>query len=222
MRTESTFSRDLSFVGSVVQLIGVLVITLLLASCGVGWENPPYKPEVKLHVTNGANVDGDIIITLEPEKAPISVANFLAYVNSGFYSGTVFHRIGPNSTGALRMVQGGGFIQGPSSLVLKSPTRAPIELEVGKGLSNLQWSIAMARTDQPNTATSQFFINYFSNTDLDTAGGGYAVFGTVTGGFNVVNAIAGISPCTARAGVTISPYCTPTTNITIVSAVQTR
>jgi peptidyl-prolyl cis-trans isomerase A (cyclophilin A) len=219
MRTESTFSRDLAFAGSVVQLIGVLVITLLLAACGVGWKNDPVKPEVRMQVTNGASVNGEIIITLHPDKAPNTVANFLAYVNSGFYSGTVFHRIGPNSTSALKMIQGGGFVQGTSSLVLKTPTRAPIALEVGGGLSNSQWSIAMARTTDPDSATSQFFINYFDNFQLD---GQYAVFGTVTGGFSVVNRIAGVSPCAARAGVTDAPYCTPSTNITITSAVQTK
>jgi peptidyl-prolyl cis-trans isomerase A (cyclophilin A) len=222
MHTESISTRDFTVAGAVVQLIGVLAITLLLASCGVGWENPSTKPVVRMHVTNGGSVDGDIVITLEPEKAPITVANFLAYVNSGFYNGTVFHRIGPNGTGALRMIQAGGFVSSGSSLVLKTPSRAPIELEVGKGLSNVQWSIAMARTDQPNTATSQFFINYFNNTELDTANGGYAVFGTVTAGFNTINAIAGISPCTLRTGVTAAPYCTPDTNIIIGSAVQTR
>ncbi len=222
MHTKPICGKVFAGAGSVVQVISALVSTLLLASCGVGWENKPVKPEVRMQVANGANVIGEIIITLEPEKAPISVANFLAYVNSGFYGGTVFLRIGPNLTGALRMIQGGGFVQGTSSLVLKTPTRAAIELEVGKGLSNVQWSIAMARTAAPNSATSQFFINYFNNTELDTSGGGYAVFGTVTGGFNVVNAIAGVSPCTARVGVTDVPYCTPNTNITIVSAVQTK
>jgi cyclophilin family peptidyl-prolyl cis-trans isomerase len=310
MRTESMFKRDLTVVGSVVQLIGVLAITLLLASCGVGWENlpnvsgvttttpkysqpmriaisgvnldqgitvsspgctgmvrsttPPFEssatlayyecivstlgdnnvqiaridgtslhdlrynvplPNVTMRVSNaagGGNVHGDIDLTLRPDRAPITVDNLLFYVNSGFYNGTVFHRIGPNSTTALKMIQGGGFVQGTTSLVLKTPTRSPIALEVDKGLSNVQWSIAMARTTEPNSATSQFFINYFGNTELDTAGGGYAVFGTVTGGFNVVNAIAGVSPCAARAGVTETPYCTPSTNITIVSAIQTK
>jgi cyclophilin family peptidyl-prolyl cis-trans isomerase len=307
MCTESTFSRDLAFVGSVVQLIGVLVITLLLASCGVGWEEPrtpklngattttpkysqtmrvtingtdldnglvvssqgctgmtrsttppfvssstqayylctvsaignnevsiatntgasltrtPYSvplPEVTLTVANtggGGSVTGDIILSLRPDKTPITVDNFLAYVNSGFYNGLIFHRVQTNF-----VIQGGGY---PPVVGGQKPdhkqTNPAIALEVNKGLSNVAMTVAMARLPAPNTATSEFFINLVNNVSLDTSSGGYAVFGSVIAGANTVSAIS-TAPCTAITDLTAAPECTPIPNMIITSAVQTR
>jgi cyclophilin family peptidyl-prolyl cis-trans isomerase len=190
---------------------------------------PAPPPQVTLAVTNGAGVTGNIVITLEPTAAPITVANFLEYVNSGFYNGTVFHRHGRSATAgtpATFVLQGGGFA-GPltsnASFGTPKATRAPIALEVGRGLSNVRYTVAMARTSVLNSATSQFFINTTDNVFLDSSGGGYAVFGTVTAGRDVVDAMVA-APCTLSSlnfGAT-SVDCLPTPNLTITAAIQTR
>ena len=117
---------------------------------------------------------GDILVQLDPDKAPKSVENFLGYVKAGHYSGTIFHRVIPNF-----MIQGGGM----SAEMKEKPTRAPIALESRNGLSNVRGTIAMARTQVPDSATAQFFINVKDNLFLDAAnsrdGNGYAVFGRV-------------------------------------------
>ena len=138
------------------------------------------NPVVKLETSAG-----DIVIELNQDKAPNSVANFLAYVDSGYYDGTIFHRVISNF-----MVQGGGF----DTQHKKKATRAPIKNEAQNGLSNVRGSVAMARTGDPHSATSQFFINVVDNGMLDyTAasphGWGYAVFGMVTSGMDVVDKI---------------------------------
>ncbi len=127
-------------------------------------------PRVKLETTSG-----DIIIELNPEKAPISTENFITYVKEGFYDGTIFHRIIPGF-----MAQGGGFTPD----FQQKPTHAPIKNEADNGLKNKRGTIAMARTPNPDSATSQFFINYQDNPSLDhrgktPQGWGYAVFGEV-------------------------------------------
>lgn len=125
---------------------------------------------------------GKINLELDPNKAPITVANFLSYVDKGFYDGTIFHRVIPSF-----MIQGGGFtVDGK-----QKETESPIELESQNGLSNVVGSIAMARTGSPNSATCQFFINVGANESLDYRPGnpGYAVFGKVTSGMDVVNEI---------------------------------
>jgi len=125
---------------------------------------------------------GNISLELDPNKAPITVANFLAYVDSDFYENTVFHRVIDGF-----MIQGGGFtVEGE-----KKETRNPITLESNNGLSNEVGAIAMARTNAPNSATAQFFINLKDNKFLDYQPGnpGYAVFGRVTSGMDVVNEI---------------------------------
>jgi peptidyl-prolyl cis-trans isomerase A (cyclophilin A) len=137
-------------------------------------------PAVEAPVVRLETSLGNITVRLDPERAPISVANFLSYVDSGFYSGTIFHRVISNF-----MIQGGGFTP---EMTQKEPQRS-IPLEVGKGLSNMEGTIAMARTSDPNSATSQFFINVKHNRQLDTLGGGYAVFGQVIEGMDVVNKI---------------------------------
>ncbi|WP_407275601.1 peptidylprolyl isomerase [Halothiobacillus sp. DCM-1] len=141
----------------------------------------PPKP-VSVEITTNL---GAITVALDPAKAPKTVANFLHYVKSGFYDGTIFHRVIPGF-----MIQGGGFTTG----FVQKPTQAPIVNEAGNGLSNLRGTIAMARTSQPDSATSQFFINVADNKFLDRSaptpqGAGYAVFGHVTKGMSVVDAI---------------------------------
>ena len=128
---------------------------------------------------------GSITVELDPTLAPISTNNFLSYVNKGFYRDTLFHRVIPNF-----VVQGGGYTTG---LVKKTEQSAPIELESNKGLSNVRGSLAMARTNLPNSATSEFYINLVNNVSLDyknAANPGSAVFGKVVQGMDVVDAIA--------------------------------
>lgn len=129
---------------------------------------------------------GDVTIELAADKAPKSTANFLAYVNSGFYDGTVFHRVIDNF-----MVQGGGF----TKELQQKPTRASIINESKNGLSNVRGSIAMARTADPNSATAQFFVNVVDNPQLDYASDaqpGYCVFGKVIAGLDVIDKIKGM------------------------------
>ena len=127
---------------------------------------------------------GDIIVQLEAAKAPKSVENFLQYAKAGHYNGTIFHRVIDGF-----MIQGGGFTPD----MQQKPTRSPIPLESRNGLSNVRGTLAMARTNVPDSATSQFFINVKDNGFLDSArspdGNGYAVFGKVTQGMDVVDKI---------------------------------
>ena len=129
---------------------------------------------------------GDIVLELDAEKAPNTTKNFLEYVKAGFYDGTIFHRVIPGF-----MIQGGGFDKD----MVQKPTNAPIENEANNGLKNDTYTIAMARTQAPHSATAQFFINVANNGFLNfTAptmqGWGYAVFGKVVKGQDVVDAIA--------------------------------
>jgi cyclophilin family peptidyl-prolyl cis-trans isomerase len=127
---------------------------------------------------------GDIKLTLDEDKAPITVDNFVSYANEGFYDGTIFHRVIPGF-----MIQGGGF----TPEMQKKETHEPIQNEAKNGLKNKRGSIAMARTPPPHTATAQFFINLKDNAFLDYPGQdgwGYAVFGEVTEGMEVVDKIA--------------------------------
>ena len=125
---------------------------------------------------------GRIVLELQPEQAPKTVENFLGYVEDGFYDGTIFHRV----IGGF-MIQGGGFTEE----LVKKPTKAPIENEAANGLKNVTGSVAMARTGDPHSATAQFYINVNDNTDLDhnDQRWGYAVFGNVVEGMDVVEAI---------------------------------
>jgi peptidyl-prolyl cis-trans isomerase A (cyclophilin A) len=126
---------------------------------------------------------GTIVIELDAEKAPKTVENFVQYVKEGFYAGTIFHRVIDGF-----MIQGGGFEQG----MKEKPTKKPIENEAKNGLKNLPGTIAMARTRDPHSASSQFFINLVNNDKLDYPsfdGWGYAVFGKVTQGFDIVQKI---------------------------------
>ena len=136
---------------------------------------------------------GNITIELDAEKAPKSVENFLAYVNSGHYNGTIFHRVIDGF-----MVQGGGFEPG----MKQKPTNATVENEAKNGLKNLPYTLAMARTSDPHSASAQFFINIKNNSFLDYPGQdgwGYCVFGTVTEGMEVVDKIKAVK--TSRTGM---------------------
>lgn len=139
-----------------------------------------------------ATSEGDITIELDREKAPRTVDNFIQYVKSGHYDGTIFHRVIDNF-----MIQGGGMQ--PS--MIEKATRAPIPLESRNGLQNLRGTVAMARTMVPDSATSQFFINVRDNAFLDAAnardGNGYAVFAKVVAGMDVVDRIKAV-PTTSR------------------------
>ena len=131
---------------------------------------------------------GSFVITLDPASAPISVENFLRYVDAKHYDGTVFHRVIPTF-----MIQGGGFDQ----QLEKKPVQAPIQNEAANGLKNTRGTVAMARTGDPHSATAQFFVNVTDNAFLDHQakdgqGWGYAVFGKVTSGMDVVDKIKGV------------------------------
>jgi cyclophilin family peptidyl-prolyl cis-trans isomerase len=162
-------------------------------------------PQVRLNTSLG-----DITLALDPQKAPLTVDNFLGYVASGFYSNTLFHRVIDGF-----VVQGGGFVAG---LQLQEGLRAPVALESRNGLSNLRGTVAMARADVPDSATSQFFINLVDNLALDyqdDARPGYAVFGQVVQGQDVVDTLARLP--TGRVGPLDD---VPLTDVTILRATQ--
>lgn len=135
---------------------------------------------------------GDIVIELDEQAAPATVENFLAYVEDGFFDGKIFHRVISDF-----MIQGGGF----TAEMVQGKTRAPIVNEASNGLRNERGTIAMARTNDPNSATAQFFINHKDNDFLDyvdDANPGYAVFGRTVEGMDVVDAIASVKTITRR------------------------
>jgi peptidyl-prolyl cis-trans isomerase A (cyclophilin A) len=179
-------------------------------------------PQVTMTMSNGAAVNGTVVITLAPDRAPITVNNFLAYVNAGFYDNTVIHRVSQNF-----VVQGGGYAAPVDiSTTTAKPTNSPITLETSGGLSNAQWSIAMARSSAADSATSQFFINLVDNSgilDANPTRLGYAVFGTVSAGTATVSSIV-LAPCASLPlfAAPGSTECTPTPNVVVTSAVQTR
>ena len=142
------------------------------------------NPKVDLHIAN----HGVITLELDAAKAPKTVANFLNYVNKGHYDGTVFHRVIPGF-----MVQGGGFAVG----MKQKPTDGEIENEATNGLKNDNYTVAMARTNAPHSASSQFFINvsdngFLNHTGQNASGWGYAVFGKVVAGADVVDKIKSV------------------------------
>ena len=151
---------------------------------------------------------GVIDIELDPEHAPITCENFENYVKSGFYNGTIFHRVIKGF-----MIQGGGFEPG----MQQKPTNDPIKNEADNGLKNDKYTIAMARTNDPHSATAQFFINVadndFLNADQAQDGNGYCVFGTVVSGTEVVDKIAAV-PTGSRRGMGDVPV----TTVKILSA----
>lgn len=139
------------------------------------------SPQVRLSTT-----EGDMVIELEPDRAPVTVENFLQYVEDGFYTGTIFHRVIEGF-----MIQGGGF----DAKFKRKPTRSAIPNEANNGIRNQRYTISMARTNSPHSATAQFFINTEDNRNLDhtapsARGWGYAVFGRVVEGQEIVDKIS--------------------------------
>jgi peptidyl-prolyl cis-trans isomerase A (cyclophilin A) len=170
------------------------LVALVLAQAPAPGAAPPKPvptgPFVALEVAQGRTDLGTITIALYPDKAPVTVKNFLGYVRSGYYDGTVFHRVIPGF-----MIQGGGL----TSDIKEKPAGEPIKNEASNGLRNARGTVAMARLDAPNSATSQFFVNLRPNYTLDYGirGAGYAVFGEVVEGMGVVDKIATV-PTTRR------------------------
>ena len=166
-----------------------LIIGLILLILGIFWLVPLLEKEKEIKVVTFETTMGSIVIELFEDDAPITTKNFLDYANSGFYDGTLFHRVIPGF-----VIQGGGLETGMKD----KSGNPPIENEANNGQKNLKWSLSMARTSDPHSATSQFFINLENNSSLDhTAenpqGWGYAVFGTVIEGFETVEAIAAVA-----------------------------
>jgi cyclophilin family peptidyl-prolyl cis-trans isomerase len=160
-----------------------LSMMLSLTTLSFATENKMSDTQPKVKLTTAL---GEIVIQLNSEKAPVSSANFLTYVNEGFYNGTIFHRVIPSF-----MAQGGGF----DTSFNQKAVHAPIKNEANNGLSNNRGTVAMARTPDPDSATAQFFINYKDNSFLNHTsptpnGWGYAVFGEVIEGMDVVDAMA--------------------------------
>lgn len=170
--------------------ISIAVAFVVLAMVGAGAANgaetqgqAKANPRVALDTTKGR-----IVIELYPDKAPKSVANFLQYVNSGFYNGVIFHRVIPGF-----MIQGGGF----TADMTQKPTKGSVQNEADNGLRNERGTLAMARTSDPHSASAQWFINVADNRSLDHTsktpqGWGYAVFGKVVEGMDVADAIVGV------------------------------
>ena len=156
---------------------------LLTTTLSFSTEKTMSDTQTKVKLTTNL---GEMIIQLNTEKAPLSSANFLRYVNEGFYNGTIFHRVIPDF-----MAQGGGF----DTNFNQKTVHAPINNEANNGLLNSRGTLAMARTNDPNSATGQFFINYKDNSFLNhtsqtSSGWGYAVFGEVIEGMDVADAMA--------------------------------
>ena len=159
----------------------VLTVFCVLAGSAMAQETAPSNPQVVMQTSKG-----DIVLELYLDKAPQTVQNFMRYVDSGFYNGTIFHRVIHGF-----MIQGGGF----SKDMNKKPTQAPIQNEADNGIGNDRGTIAMARTPNPHSATAQFFINTVDNAFLNfksqtPSGWGYAVFGKVIKGIEVMDAIS--------------------------------
>lgn len=185
-----------------VLVLALALPLLCLAPSDARAQSAGAKPVVVLTTTLG-----EIEIELDEAKTPITVKNFLAYVDEGFYDGTIFHRV-------IRdfMIQGGGFTPQMS----QKKTKANIQNEAANGLKNVKGSLAMARTSAPHSASSQFFINHKDNAFLDYPGQdgwGYAVFGRVTKGIEVVDKIAAV-----QTGVKAGMSDVPTQTVAIVSA----
>ena len=158
----------------------LVAATLAATAPALSWAQDN-APKVRLTTSMG-----DIVVALDPAKAPLTVENFLQYVKDKHYDGTVFHRVMDNF-----MIQGGGF----NAQLKQKATRAPIALEASNGLRNDRGTIAMARTPNPNSATSQFFINLVDNAPLNAPnpdGYGYTVFGKVVAGMEVVDKIKSV------------------------------
>ena len=164
--------------------IGLIALFVCLS-----WLNGCSQNEKEIKVITFETTLGPIVIELFEKEAPITSKNFLDYAESGFFNGTLFHRVIPGF-----VIQGGGMESGMQN----KPGNPPIINEANNGLKNLKWTLSMARTNEPHSASSQFFINLVSNASLDHTeetiqGWGYAVFGEVVEGFETVEAIAAVA-----------------------------
>jgi len=181
MRCFSSETKEIRIMKSLISLFCALLLCVTLTSQA---QEIPDNPVAVIHTNMG-----DISLELFADKAPATVENFINYANSGYYDGTIFHRVISNF-----MIQGGGF----DAEMQKKPTAEPVTNEAGNGLSNTRGTIAMARTGHPHSATSQFFINTQDNENLNYTGEnnsrswGYAVFGKVTAGMESVDAIRSV------------------------------
>jgi cyclophilin family peptidyl-prolyl cis-trans isomerase len=150
------------------------------------------RDRVYMLVTRSGSLLGKIVIQLYPDDAPVTVRNFQMYVDEEFHRGTIFHRLAKNAEGEVSVVQGGGFLPGMEE---KEPTHSPIRIESDNGLLNERGTVAMARTSDPNSATSQFYFNVIDNPDFDWQSSeqpGYTVFGRVVEGMEIVDTIASV------------------------------
>ena len=205
----SNSTTDTLVLNCVVKAVGDLPLTIKAEDGSVIYSTTITvpKPQVTLFTTKGT-----VVLELDPSTAPISSNNYLSYVSKGFYTSTLFHRVISGF-----MIQGGGYSKG---LIKKTPLFAAIELESNKGLSNLRGTLAMARTNEFNSATSEFFINVVDNTFLDyknSGNPGYAVFGKVVQGMDVVDAIVA-----EPTGVLNGFADVPLTDVVISLALQTQ
>ena len=170
--------------------LAAVATVLILGSASLSAQTPAPAPAAKPNPRVALDTSkGKIVVELYPAKAPLTVANFLQYVKSGFYDGVIFHRVIPDF-----MVQTGGFTPD----MKQKPTKGQISNESKNGLSNERGTLAMARLSEPHTASSQFFINLKDNRSLDFSprGWGYTVFGRVVEGMEVVDAIAPVRTTT--------------------------
>ena len=201
---------------------GALSGTVTIQSNGSTIASPSFTvpaPMVKFHVTNGVGVNGDIILTLKAAQVPTTVDNFLAYVRSGFYDNTIFHRIAKpiGNPSQFFVMQGGGYgatVNG--ALPAHKQTNASIPVETAGG-NNVQWSIAMA-LDASSRATSEFFINPVDNTS--TLGNSFSVFGNITTGIDVAQAILAAPATCTNNTLALTIDCLPQPDVTIKTATQ--
>lgn len=187
---------------------GILSVTVGVTGAAGTTQIAPNVPMPQVTIKTSL---GDIVLELDPNKAPLSVNNFLQYTSDGFYNDKIFHRVLKGF-----VIQGGGY---NTALIRSGVLRAPIALEASNGLPNNRGTIAMARTTVPDSATSQFFINLIDNVSLNAAGnsGGYAVFGKVITGMGTVDTIAAVPVSVSSISDGL-----PNTEVLITSVVQTQ
>lgn len=189
-------------------VFGWLLALVVVCTAVQGAEKSALHPRVELKTSMGV-----IVLELYPDRAPQTTANFLAYVDAGFYDGTIFHRVIPGF-----MIQGGGF----TAEMKQQPTRPPVPNEADNRIKNERGTVAMARTPDPHSATAQFFINTVDNDFLnfrgkDPRGWGYAVFGRVVRGMETVDAISGV-----KTGVSKGHRDVPLQPVAIIKAIRLK